>query len=61
MSVVIPIETKRRVIEADARIDKLEKLLATWLKYCAAAGEPGEFSENNPLHVLIRDTRNALS
>ncbi len=60
MSNVIPMGVKRRVIEADARIERLEKLLHTWVAYCDQSGEGREFNELNPLHVLLRDTREAL-
>lgn len=57
----IPLETKQRIHEADARIDRLEKLLRTWMSYTIQAGElPAEFDDNNPLHTLIRDTNAAL-
>jgi hypothetical protein len=60
VSVVIPLETKRRIIEADARIERLEKLLRTWVAYCDQAGEGRPFDELNPVHTLLRDTRTAL-
>lgn len=60
MSNVIPLLTKRRIIQADARIQILENLLRTWVGYCDQAGEGTPFDELNPVHVLLRDTKSAL-
>jgi len=57
---VIDMGMRRRVLESDARVERLEKLLATWVAYCDQAGEGREFDELNPVHLLLRETRNAL-
>jgi hypothetical protein len=57
---VISLEVKRRIHEADARIGRLERLLSMWAGYCDQAGEGHPFDELNPVHVLLRDTREAL-
>jgi hypothetical protein len=58
----IPLDVKRRVIEADARVAKLESLLGKWVDYCGFAGvQPVSGNlEDNPVLTLLRDSREAL-
>lgn len=59
---VIDLDVKRRILQADARVVQLEKLLSTWVAYCDQSGVSAEpFSAMNPLHTLLRDTRAALA
>lgn len=50
------------VIPIDAqRLRRLEALLAMWLSYAIQGGDvPDVLASNNPVHMLIRDTRNAI-
>jgi len=56
----IPLQVKKRIHEADARILRLEGLLQKWLSYCAQAGAEHELDELNPVHALIIETRAAV-